>query len=98
VGQIKLPKWAISKYRNHLIAQESLSNPICRKISFTGSTRVGQELIRGAAAWVKPLSLELGGLAPLLVFEDCDLDRAVQETLVAKFRNTGQSCIAANRV
>lgn len=81
-----------------MIAQEFLTNPICRKISFTGSTRVGQELIRGAAHSVKPLSLELGGLAPLLVFDDCDMDRAVQETLVAKFRNTGQSCIAANRV
>jgi len=53
---------------------------------------------RGAAEWVKPLSLELGGLAPLLVFDDCDLDQAVQQTLIAKFRNTGQSCIAANRV
>jgi len=81
-----------------MIAREFLTNPICRKISFTGSTPVGQELIRGAAHSVKPLSLELGGLAPLLVFDDCDLDRAVQETLVAKFRNTGQSCIAANRV
>lgn len=81
-----------------MIAGAFLNNPICRKISFTGSTRVGQELIRGAAAHVKPLSLELGGHAPLLVFEDCDLDRAVQETMVAKFRNTGQSCIAANRI
>lgn len=81
-----------------MIADEFLTNPICRKISFTGSTEVGQELIRGAAHSVKPLSLELGGLAPLLVFEDCDLDRAVRETLIAKFRNTGQSCIAANLV
>jgi succinate-semialdehyde dehydrogenase / glutarate-semialdehyde dehydrogenase len=81
-----------------MIAQEFLASPICRKVSFTGSTQVGRELIRGAAQSVKPLSLELGGLAPLLVFEDCDLDRAVQETLVAKFRNTGQSCIAANRI
>lgn len=81
-----------------MIAREFLSNPICRKISFTGSTSVGRELIRGAAESVKPLSLELGGLAPLLVFDDCDLDLAVQQTLIAKFRNTGQSCIAANRV
>ncbi|HEX4749386.1 MAG TPA: NAD-dependent succinate-semialdehyde dehydrogenase [Bryobacteraceae bacterium] len=79
-----------------MIAQEFLRNPICRKISFTGSTSVGQELIRGAAESVKPLSLELGGLAPLLVFDDCDLDHAVQQALIAKFRNTGQSCIAAN--
>ena len=81
-----------------MIAEEFLTNPICRKITFTGSTSVGKELIRGAAQSVKPLSLELGGLAPLLIFEDCDMDRAVQETLIAKFRNTGQSCIAANRV
>ena len=81
-----------------MIADEFLTNPICRKITFTGSTEVGRELIRGAAPFVKPLSLELGGLAPLLVFEDCDLDQAVQQTLIAKFRNTGQSCIAANRI
>lgn len=79
-----------------MIAEEFLANPICRKISFTGSTEVGRDMIRGAAQWIKPLSLELGGLAPLLVFEDCDLDQAVRETLIAKFRNTGQSCIAAN--
>lgn len=81
-----------------MISGEFLSNDICRKISFTGSTSVGQELIRGAAKTIKPLSLELGGLAPVLIFEDCDLDRAVQETIIAKFRNTGQSCIAANRI
>jgi len=81
-----------------MIAEEFLSNPLCRKITFTGSTEVGQSLIRGAAAQVKPLSLELGGLAPLLVFEDCDLDVAVRETMIAKFRNMGQSCIAANRI
>ncbi len=81
-----------------MIAQEFLRNPICRKISFTGSTSVGQELIREAAESIKPLSLELGGLAPLLVFDDCDLDQAVQQTLIAKFRNTGQSCIAANLI
>jgi succinate-semialdehyde dehydrogenase/glutarate-semialdehyde dehydrogenase len=81
-----------------MIAEEFLANPICRKITFTGSTEVGRELIRGAADSIKPLSLELGGLAPLLVFDDCNLDHAVQETLIAKFRNTGQSCIAANRI
>lgn len=81
-----------------MISAELLSNDICRKISFTGSTRVGQELIRGAAQTIKPLSLELGGLAPVLVFEDCDLERAVAQTVIAKFRNTGQSCIAANRI
>lgn len=81
-----------------MISSELLSNDICRKISFTGSTTVGQELIRGAAASVKPLCLELGGLAPVLVFDDCDLTQAVEQTIIAKFRNTGQSCIAANRI
>ena len=80
------------------IAAEMLDNPICRKISFTGSTEVGRRLIAGASENVTKLSLELGGHAPVLVFEDADLDQAVAGTLVAKFRNTGQSCIAANRV
>jgi succinate-semialdehyde dehydrogenase / glutarate-semialdehyde dehydrogenase len=77
--------------------QEFLSNPLCRKVTFTGSTEVGRMLIRNAAQTVKPLSLELGGNAPLLVFEDADLDVAVEGALLAKMRNTGQSCIAANR-
>jgi succinate-semialdehyde dehydrogenase/glutarate-semialdehyde dehydrogenase len=77
---------------------ELLTNPRCRKITFTGSTEVGRLLIKGAAATVKPLSLELGGHAPVLVFADADLDAAVEGALAAKFRNTGQSCIAANRV
>lgn len=80
------------------IASEFLSNPLCRKITFTGSTEVGRLLIEGAAATVKPLSLELGGQAPVIVFDDADLNRAVEGTLIAKFRNTGQSCIAANRI
>jgi succinate-semialdehyde dehydrogenase/glutarate-semialdehyde dehydrogenase len=80
------------------IGQEFLDNPLCRKITFTGSTEVGKLLIQGAANQVKPLSLELGGLAPLLVFADADMDKAVAGTLLAKFRNTGQSCIAANRI
>jgi succinate-semialdehyde dehydrogenase/glutarate-semialdehyde dehydrogenase len=80
------------------IAAEFLENPRCRKITFTGSTEVGQSLIRGAAQGVKPLSLELGGHAPVLVFADADLKRAVEGAGIAKFRNTGQSCIAANRI
>jgi succinate-semialdehyde dehydrogenase/glutarate-semialdehyde dehydrogenase len=80
------------------IGAEFLENPHCRKITFTGSTEVGRQLIAGAAAQVKPLSLELGGHSPVLVFDDADLPRAVEGTLLAKFRNTGQSCIAANRI
>src|SRR5207247_7170940 len=75
-----------------------LDNPLVRKITVTGSTEVGQKLIAGAAKNVKPLSLELGGLAPVLVFDDADLEKAVDGALLAKFRNTGQSCIAANRI
>ena len=80
------------------IGAEMLENPTCRKISFTGSTEVGRHLIRGAAETVTRLSLELGGHAPVLVFDDADLESAVQGTLMAKFRNTGQTCIAANRI
>lgn len=80
------------------IAAELLENPICRKITFTGSTEVGRQLIVGAAGQVKKLSLELGGHAPLLVFADADLEQAVAGTIITKFRNTGQACIAANRV
>ncbi len=80
------------------IAAEFLDNPLCRKISFTGSTEVGRQLIAGAAPNIKPLSLELGGHSPVLVFDDADLDKAVEGTMIAKFRNTGQSCIAANRI
>jgi succinate-semialdehyde dehydrogenase/glutarate-semialdehyde dehydrogenase len=80
------------------IGQEFLENPLCRKVTFTGSTEVGKLLIRGAAEGVKPLSLELGGMAPVLVFEDADLEKSVAGAIVAKFRNTGQSCIAANRI
>lgn len=80
------------------IAAEFLDNPLCRKITFTGSTEVGQTLIRGAAPGIKPLSLELGGHAPVLVFADADISRAIEGTAIAKFRNTGQSCIAANRI
>ncbi|MEX0720093.1 MAG: NAD-dependent succinate-semialdehyde dehydrogenase [Balneolaceae bacterium] len=80
------------------IAQEFLENPLCRKISFTGSTEVGRKLIKGAADDIKPLSLELGGNAPLLVFDDADLDAAVEGAIITKFRNTGQSCIASNRM
>ncbi|HUX20592.1 MAG TPA: NAD-dependent succinate-semialdehyde dehydrogenase [Spirochaetia bacterium] len=80
------------------IAQEFLANPDCRKISFTGSTEVGRRLLEGSAATITKLSLELGGHAPVIVFEDADMDLAVEGALVTKFRNTGQSCIAANRI
>jgi succinate-semialdehyde dehydrogenase / glutarate-semialdehyde dehydrogenase len=96
----KLPKGVFQLVNGSasMIADEFLTNPICRKITFTGSTEVGQKLIAGAARDVKKLSLELGGHAPCIVFDDADLNRAVEGVLMAKFRNTGQSCIAANRI
>ncbi len=78
--------------------QEFLTNSLCRKVTFTGSTEVGRVLIRGAASAIKPLSLELGGNAPVLVFADADMKAAVEGALLAKMRNTGQSCIGANRL
>jgi succinate-semialdehyde dehydrogenase/glutarate-semialdehyde dehydrogenase len=97
---VKLPKGVFQMVCGSAseIAQEFLDNPLVRKITFTGSTEVGQKLIAGAAKNVKPLSLELGGLAPVLVFDDADLEKAVEGAMLAKFRNTGQSCIAANRI
>jgi len=80
------------------IGAEMLENPICRKITFTGSTEVGRILMRGAAEQIKKLSLELGGHAAIIVFDDVDLDAAVDAAMIAKFRNTGQSCIAGNRI
>jgi succinate-semialdehyde dehydrogenase/glutarate-semialdehyde dehydrogenase len=80
------------------IGKEFLSNPRCRKLTFTGSTATGRKLIAGAAETIRPLSLELGGQAPVLIFDDVDLPKAVEGVVIAKTRNTGQSCIAANRV
>src|ERR1051326_6169338 len=97
---VKLPKGVFQLVAGSAsdIGNEFLENPLCRKITFTGSTEVGKKLIEGAAKRVKPLSLELGGHAPVLVFDDADLENAVEGTMLAKFRNTGQSCIAANRI
>jgi succinate-semialdehyde dehydrogenase/glutarate-semialdehyde dehydrogenase len=75
-----------------------MSHPDVRMITFTGSTEVGRLLMKGSADQVKKLSLELGGHAPVIVFEDADLDLAAELTLASKFRNCGQTCICANRV
>ncbi|SFE21894.1 succinate semialdehyde dehydrogenase [Lentibacillus persicus] len=80
------------------IAKVSMENSKVRKVTFTGSTEVGKTLIRQSADQVKKLSLELGGHAPLVVLDDADLDAAVQGTVASKFRNSGQTCICANRV
>ena len=73
-------------------------SPVVRKLSFTGSTEIGVQLYRDCAGTMKRLGLELGGNAPLLIFDDADLDVAVETAMIAKFRNGGQSCIAANRI
>lgn len=79
------------------IGAEFTSNPTVRKISFTGSTAVGKLLIQQCAADVKRITLELGGNAPFIVFEDADLDAAVAGAMASKFRNAGQTCVCANR-
>jgi succinate-semialdehyde dehydrogenase/glutarate-semialdehyde dehydrogenase len=80
------------------IGEELTSNPLVRKVSFTGSTAVGKLLMSQCASTVKKISLELGGNAPFIVFDDADLDAAVQGVIASKFRNTGQTCVCANRI
>jgi len=80
------------------IGAEMTSNPSVRKLTFTGSTEVGKKLMTQCAGTVKKLSLELGGNAPFIVFDDADLDAAVQGALASKYRNTGQTCVCANRL
>ena len=80
------------------IGGEMTSNPIVRKLTFTGSTEVGKKLMAQCAGTVKKLSLELGGNAPFIVFDDADLNAAVQGALASKYRNTGQTCVCANRL
>jgi succinate-semialdehyde dehydrogenase/glutarate-semialdehyde dehydrogenase len=80
------------------VGLELTTNPLVRMVTFTGSTPVGKLLMRQAAGTVKKVALELGGNAPLIVFDDADLDAAVRETMTSKFRNTGQTCVCANRI
>ncbi len=80
------------------IGAELTSNPKVRKLTFTGSTKVGKQLIAQCAKTVKRTSMELGGNAPFIVFDDADLDAAVAGALVCKYRNAGQTCVCANRV
>jgi succinate-semialdehyde dehydrogenase/glutarate-semialdehyde dehydrogenase len=80
------------------IGGEMTSNPTVRKLTFTGSTEVGKKLMAQCAGTLKKLSLELGGNAPFIVFDDADLDAAVQGAIASKYRNTGQTCVCANRL
>src|SRR5450631_2148486 len=80
------------------IGGEMTSNPLVRKVTFTGSTEIGKKLMAQCAGTMKKISMELGGNAPFIVFDDADLDAAVQGALASKFRNTGQTCVCANRL
>lgn len=80
------------------IGGEMTSNPTVRKLSFTGSTEIGKLLMEQCAGTVKKTSMELGGNAPFIVFDDADLDSAVEGAIACKFRNTGQTCVCANRI
>lgn len=80
------------------VGNELTQNPLIRKLSFTGSTAVGKLLMQQCASSVKRVSLELGGNAPFIVFDDADIDAAVEGAMISKFRNTGQTCVCANRI
>src|SRR5437867_11495583 len=80
------------------IGAELTSNPVVRKLSFTGSTETGKVLMAQCASTVKKLSLELGGNAPFIVFDDADLEAAIEGAIMSKYRNTGQTCVCANRL
>ena len=80
------------------IGKELTTNPIVRKFTFTGSTEVGKQLMAQCASTVKKVSLELGGNAPFIVFDDADIDAALEGAMASKFRNTGQTCVCANRI
>jgi succinate-semialdehyde dehydrogenase/glutarate-semialdehyde dehydrogenase len=80
------------------IGEELTSNPTVRKLTFTGSTEVGKQLVERCAGTMKRTSMELGGNAPFIVFDDADLDNAVQGTVASKYRNAGQTCVCSNRI
>ncbi|MBI3906355.1 MAG: aldehyde dehydrogenase family protein, partial [Pseudomonas fluorescens] len=80
------------------VGAELTGNPIVRKLTFTGSTEIGRQLMVECAKDIKKVSLELGGNAPFIVFDDADLDAAVEGALISKYRNNGQTCVCANRL
>ena len=97
--QAGLPKGVLNVITGsaRAIGGELTANPAVRKISFTGSTEVGRELMRQSADTIKKLSMELGGNAPFIVFDDADVDAAVEGAVISKFRNSGQTCVCTNR-
>jgi len=88
----------ITSQRSSDIGREFCENPLVRKLTFTGSTEVGRILLRQAADQVMKCSMELGGNAPFIVFDDADLDAAVSGAMASKFRNNGQTCVCSNRI
>ncbi len=80
------------------IGDELAANPLVKKLTFTGSTEIGKQLMAQCAATIKKVSLELGGNAPFIVFDDADLDAAVEGAIASKYRNTGQTCVCTNRI
>jgi succinate-semialdehyde dehydrogenase/glutarate-semialdehyde dehydrogenase len=87
----------VTSTKSARVGKELTTNPLVRKFSFTGSTEVGKQLMAQCASTVKKVSLELGGNAPFIVFDDADLDAAVKGAIQSKFRNMGQTCVCANR-
>jgi succinate-semialdehyde dehydrogenase/glutarate-semialdehyde dehydrogenase len=98
--QAGIPKGVISVITGSAgpIGKELTTNPLVRKFTFTGSTEVGKQLMAQCASTVKKVSLELGGNAPFIVFDDADLEAAAEGAMASKFRNTGQTCVCANRI
>jgi succinate-semialdehyde dehydrogenase/glutarate-semialdehyde dehydrogenase len=98
-GRAGIPKGVFSVVTgaSGAIGGELTGNPLVRKLTFTGSTEIGKQLIAACAGTVKKVSMELGGNAPFIVFDDADLDAAVEGALVSKYRNTGQTCVCTNR-
>jgi succinate-semialdehyde dehydrogenase/glutarate-semialdehyde dehydrogenase len=88
----------VTSRRASEVGLELTTNPLVRKFSFTGSTGVGKQLIKQCASTVKRVSMELGGNAPFIVFDDADIDAAVQGAIISKYRNAGQTCVCANRI
>ena len=87
----------VTSHGGSVIGGEMTSNPIVRKLTFTGSTAIGKVLMRQCAETIKKMSLELGGNAPFIVFDDADIDAAVTGAIASKYRNTGQTCVCVNR-
>jgi succinate-semialdehyde dehydrogenase/glutarate-semialdehyde dehydrogenase len=87
----------VTSSKSSPIGKEMTTNPLVRKFSFTGSTEIGKQLMAQCASTVKKVSLELGGNAPFIVFDDADLDAAIKGAIASKFRNMGQTCVCANR-